>query len=177
MEGTIISKLLKSDMRVYAGKDLLVIGPNGEQLGVMKLEPACQAAKDAGLDLVMVAENSEPPVCRIMNFGKLLYEQKKKLKDQKKNQQAQKVKEIKFRLNIAEHDYAHKIEQGIEFLSDGCKLKVTITFKGREMARTEIGFDLASRITEDLSENGSIESPAKLFGKNLNMSFNPKGSH
>ena len=164
-------------MRVYAGKDLLVIGPNGEQLGVMKLEPACQAAKDAGLDLVMVAENSEPPVCRIMNFGKLLYEQKKKLKDQKKNQQAQKVKEIKFRLNIAEHDYAHKIEQGIEFLSDGCKLKVTITFKGREMARTEIGFDLASRITEDLSENGSIESPAKLFGKNLNMSFNPKGSH
>ena len=164
-------------MRVYAGKDLLVIGPNGEQLGVMKLEPACQAARDAGLDLVMVAENSEPPVCRIMNFGKLLYEQKKKLKDQKKNQQAQKVKEIKFRLNIAEHDYAHKIEQGIEFLNDGCKLKVTITFKGREMARTEIGFDLANRITEDLSEDGSLESQAKLLGKNINMSFNPKGSH
>ena len=119
MEGTAISKLLKSDMRVYADKDLLVIGANGEQLGVMKLGPACQAAKDAGLDLVMVAETSEPPVCRIMNFGKLLYEQKKKLKDQKKNQQAQKVKEIKFRLNIAEHDYAHKIEQGIEFLDDG----------------------------------------------------------
>ena len=104
-------------------------------------------------------------------------EQKKKLKDQKKNQQAQKVKEIKFRLNIAEHDYAHKIEQGIEFLDDGCKLKVTITFKGREMARTEIGFDLANRITEDLSENGTIESPAKLLGKNINMTFNPKGSH
>ena len=164
-------------MRVYAGKDLLVIGPNGEQLGVMKLEPACQAAKDAGLDLVMVAENSEPPVCRIMNFGKLLYEQKKKLKDQKKNQQAQKVKEIKFRLNIAEHDYAHKIEQGIEFLNDGCKLKVTITFKGREMARTEIGFDMAYLITEDLAENGTLESQAKLLGKNINMSFNPKGSH
>ena len=164
-------------MRAYAGKDLLVIGPNGEQLGVMKLEPACQAAKNAGLDLVMVAENSEPPVCRIMNFGKLLYEQKKKLKDQKKNQQAQKVKEIKFRLNIAEHDYEHKIEQGIEFLDDGCKLKVTITFKGREMARTEIGFDLANRITEDLSENGTLESQAKLLGKNINMSFNPKGSH
>ena len=164
-------------MRVYADKDLLVIGPNGEQLGVMKLEPACQAAKDAGLDLVMVAENSEPPVCRIMNFGKLLYEQKKKLKDQKKNQQAQKVKEIKFRLNIAEHDYAHKIEQGVAFLADGCKLKVTLTFKGREMAHTEIGFDLANRITEDLSENGTIESPAKLLGKNLNMTFNPKGSH
>ena len=90
---------------------------------------------------------------------------------------AQKVKEIKFRLNIAEHDYAHKIEQGIEFLNDGCKLKVTITFKGREMARTEIGFDLANRITEDLAENGTLESQAKLLGKNINMSFNPKGSH
>ena len=177
MEGTIISKLLKSDMRVYADKDLLVIGPNGEQLGVMKLGPACQAAKDAGLDLVMVAENSEPPVCRIMNFGKLLYEQKKKLKDQKKNQQAQKVKEIKFRLNIAEHDYAHKIEQGVEFLEDGCKLKVTLTFKGREMAHTEIGFDLVNRIAEDLKDSGTIESPAKLLGKNINMSFNPKGAH
>ena len=82
----------------------------------MRLIPACQAAKDAGLDLVLVAETSEPPVCRIMNFGKLCYEQKKKLKDQKKNQQAQKVKEIKFRLNIADHDYSHKIDQGVEFL-------------------------------------------------------------
>lgn len=177
MEGTIISKLLKSDMRVYADKDLLVIGPNGEQLGVMKLGPACQAAKDADLDLVMVAENSEPPVCRIMNFGKLLYEQKKKLKDQKKNQQAQKVKEIKFRLNIAEHDYAHKIEQGVEFLNEGCKLKVTITFKGRELVHPEMGFELVERITEDLGEDGTVESPAKLLGKNINVTFNPKGTH
>lgn len=164
-------------MRAYADKDLLVIGPDGEQLGIMKLGPACQAAKDAGLDLVMVAETSEPPVCRIMNFGKLLYEQKKKLKDQKKNQQAQKVKEIKFRLNIAEHDYAHKIEQGAEFLNEGCKLKVTITFKGRELVHPEMGFELVERITEDLSEDGTVESPAKLLGKNINMSFNPKGAH
>ena len=163
-------------MRAYADKDLLVIGPEGEQLGVMKLGSACQAAKDAGLDLVMVAENSEPPVCRIMNFGKLLYEQKKKLKDQKKNQQAQKVKEVKFRLNIAEHDYAHKIDQATEFLEEGCKLKVTLTFKGREMAHTEIGFELIDRIIEDLKDSGTVESPAKLLGKNINMSFNPKGS-
>jgi translation initiation factor IF-3 len=164
-------------MRAYADKDLLVIGPDGEQLGVMKLGPACQAAKDAGLDLVMVAETSEPPVCRIMNFGKLLYEQKKKLKDQKKNQQAQKVKEIKFRLNIAEHDYAHKIEQGVEFLNEGCKLKVTITFKGRELVHPEMGFELVERITEDLGEDGTVESPAKLLGKNINVTFNPKGTH
>ena len=112
-----------------------------------------------------------------MNFGKLLYEQKKKLKDQKKNQLAQKVKEIKFRLNIADHDYAHKIEQGVEFLEDGCKLKVTLTFKGREMAHPEIGFDLVNRIAEDLKDSGTIESPAKLLGKNINMTFNPKGAH
>ena len=80
-------------------------------------------------------------------------------------------------MNIAEHDYAHKIEQGIEFLEDGCKLKVTLTFKGREMARTEVGFELAGRIAEDLKDSGTIESPAKLLGKNINMSFNPKGSH
>ena len=141
----------------------------------MRLIPACQAAKDAGLDLVLVAETSEPPVCRIMNFGKLCYKQKKKLKDQKKNQQAQKVKEIKFRLNIADHDYSHKIDQGVEFLNDGCKGKVTITFKGREMAHTEIGFDLVNRITEDLKDAGVVESAPKLLGKNINMSFNPKG--
>ena len=157
--------------------EVRLIGAEGEQLGVVPYAQAQTLASEAGLDLVMVSDRSVPPVVRIMNFGKLLYEQKKKLKDQKKNQQAQKVKEIKFRLNIAEHDYAHKIEQGIEFLDDGCKLKVTITFKGREMARTEIGFDLANRITEDLSEIGTVESPAKLLGKNINMSFNPKGSH
>ena len=175
MEGTAISKLLKSDMRVYADKDLLVIGPNGEQLGVMKLGPACQSAKDAGLDLVMVAENSETPLCRIMNFGKLLYEQKKKLKDQKKNQQAQKVKEIKFRLHIDTHDYEVKLNHAKEFLGEGNKLRVTITFKGRELSHPEMGFELVTRITEDLAEIAVVDAPAKLLGKNINMSFNPKG--
>ena len=100
-----IAKLLKSNDRAYSDKSLLVIGADGEQLGVMKLAAACQAAQAARLDLVLVSENSNPPVCRIMDFGKLLYEQKKKLKEQKKNQQAQKVKEIKFRLHIDTHDY------------------------------------------------------------------------
>lgn len=163
-------------MRVYAGMDLLVIGPRGEHLGTMKFDSACQAAKDAGLDLVMVAENSTPPVCRIMNFGKLLYQQKKKLKEQKKNQQAQKVKEVKFRLHIAEHDYAHKLGQGIGFLHGGCKLKVTLMFRGREMAHTERGLELINRITDDLKEDGMIESPAKLLGRNMSMTFNPRGS-
>lgn len=172
----IANKLLKPDNRQFSDKELRVIGPNGEQLGLMKLLPACQAAKNAGLDLVIVSETSVPPVCKIMDFGKLCYEQKKKLKDQKKNQQAQKVKEIKFRLHIDTHDYEVKIAHAIDFLMDGCKLKVTITFKGREMAHPEMGFELVQKITESLEEHGTVDAPAKLLGKNICMSFNPKAA-
>ncbi len=142
-------------------------------MGLLKLGPACLKAKEAGLDLVMVSETSNPPVCRIMNFGKLCYEQKKKLKDQKKNQQVQKVKEIKFRLNIDTHDYEFKINHGIEFLSEGSKLKVTIMFKGREMAHPEKGFELVDKITESLKEKGVLEAPGKLLGRNICVSYNP----
>lgn len=169
--------MLKSNDKAFADRDLLIIGPEGEQLGVQKLAAACEAAKRAGLDLVLVAETSEPPVCKIMDFGKLCYEQKKKLKDQKKNQTAQKVKEIKFRLHIDKHDYDFKIRHGIEFLQEGCKLKATVVFKGREMAHTEIGFELTNKIIEDLKDYAVIDGPPKLLGKNINMSFNPKGSH
>ncbi len=141
----------------------------------MKLARACQAARDAGLDLVLVAENANPPVCRIQDFGKLVYEQKKKLKDQKKNAQVQKVKEIKFRIHIDTHDYETKLNHAREFLSEGCKLKVTLMFKGREMAHQDMGYELITRITEDLADVGSVDSPATLFGRNIQMSFNPKG--
>ncbi len=177
MEGAIIAKLLKSNDKVYAERNLLVIGANGEQLGVLKLAAACQAARDAKLDLVLVAETSDPPVCKIMDFGKLCYEQKKKLKDQKKNQSAQKVKEIKFRLHIDTHDYSFKIKHGIEFLQSGCKLKITLTFKGREMAHTEMGYELINKIIEDLKEDGVVDSPPKLLGKSICLTLNPKGSH
>ena len=172
-EDPAIAKLLKYNDRAYADMALLVIGANGEQLGTLKLGPACQKAKDAGLDLVMVSEGSIPPVCRIMDFGKLLYEQKKKLKDQKKHNQAQKVKEIKFRLNIDTHDYDFKIAHGIEFLQEGSKLKVTIMFKGREMAHPEKGFELVDKITESLKDKGVIESPGKLLGRNICVTYNP----
>ena len=142
----------------------------------MKLGPACQAAKNEKLDLVLVAETSEPPVCRIMNFGKFQYEQKKKLKDQKKNQAVQKGKEIEFRLNIADHDYEVKLNHCKEFLDEGRKLKVTLKLKGREMAHPEMGFELIGKITEDLKEAGVLDVPAKLFGKSITVSFNPKGS-
>ncbi len=153
-----------------------MIGAEGEQLGIMRLAQACQAAKDARLDLVLVAENATPPVCRIQDFGKLVYEQKKKLKDQKRNAAAQKTKEIKFRLHIDNHDYETKLNHAREFLVDGNKLKVTLMFKGREMAHQEMGYELINRVIEDLKEDGVVDSPAKLFGKNIQMSFNPKGN-
>lgn len=157
--------------------DLLVIGAQGEQLGVMRLLQACQAAKEAGLDLVLVAENSTPPVCRIQDFGKLQYEQKKKLKVQKKNTAAQKTKEIKFRMRIDKHDYDVKLNHAKEFLREGSKLKVTLMFRGREMAHQEMGFELIERVTADLADSGVVDAPAKLFGRNIQMSFNPKGAH
>ena len=178
LEDIAIAKLLKANDRAFADRELLVIGSNGEQLGRMRLGPACTAAQEAKLDLVLVAETSEPPVCRIMDFGKLCYEQKKKLKDQKKkNLATQKVKEIKFRLHIDTHDYECKLKHGIEFLGEGSKLKVTIQFKGREMAHTEMGFELFGRITGDLKEYGTPDGTPKLLGKSICMSFSPKGSH
>ena len=153
-----------------------MIGATGEQLGVMKLAPACQKAREAGLDLVLVAENATPPVCRIQDFGKLVYEQKKKLKDQKKNSAAQKTKEIKFRLHIDTNDYAVKIKHAKEFLGEGNKLRVTLMLKGREMAHQDMGFELINRVIEDLKEDSIVDSPAKLFGKNIQISFNPKGN-
>ena len=153
-----------------------MIDASGEQLGVMKLAPACQKAREAGLDLVLVAENATPPVCRIQDFGKLVYEQKKKLKDQKKNSAAQKTKEIKFRLHIDTNDYAVKIKHAKEFLSEGNKLRVTLMLKGREMAHQDMGFELINRVIEDLKEDSMVDSPAKLFGKNIQISFNPKGN-
>jgi len=169
--------LLKANDRLYADKTLLVIGPNGEQLGQMRLGPACLAAQEAKLDLVLVAETSVPPVCRIMDYGKLCYEQKKKLKDQKKkNLATQKVKEIKFRLHIDTHDYECKLKHGIEFLQEGSKLKITLMFKGREMSRTEMGFDLVKKITEDLQEFGVPDGTPKLLGKSIGITFSPKGN-
>lgn len=167
---------MKSNDRAFADVDLLVIGATGEQLGVMKLAPACQKAREAGLDLVLVAENATPPVCRIQDFGKLVYEQKKKLKDQKKNSAAQKTKEIKFRLHIDTNDYAVKIKHAKEFLGEGNKLRVTLMLKGREMAHQDMGFELINRVIEDLKEDSIVDSPAKLFGKNIQISFNPKGN-
>ena len=128
---------------------------------------------ELGLDLVLVSENSEISVCRIMDYGKLRYEQKKKVKDQKKSSHKTKLKEVKFRVNIEKHDYDYKINHAVEFLSKGNKVKLTLMFRGREMAHKDIGFDLITRVVEDLTEYSKSESMPKLMGRNITAVVSP----
>jgi len=165
--------LIKPNDRSLAERELRVVGEDGEQIGILTYEAARIKATEAGLDLVLVSGNTNPPVCRIMDYGKLRYEQKKKLKDQKKHQHAQKLKEVKFHVNIDEHDYQYKINHGIEFLGKGNKLRVTLMFRGREMAHKEIGFELIDRVIEDLKEHGVPEMKPKLLGRNASLTFAP----
>ena len=139
----------------------------------MKVEEGLAMAKEAGLNLVMVSETSNPPVCRIMDYGKLQYDRKKKIRDQRKSHHAQKLKEVKFRLRIEEHDYNYKINHAIEFLGKGYKLKASLMFRGREMAHKDMGFELMERVVKDLEEYGKAESPLKLMGRNITVTFTP----
>jgi translation initiation factor IF-3 len=154
-----------------------VIGANGEQLGILKLNQHVRLRKTQRLTSSLLLKPASRLCARSWTSENSAMSRKKKMKDQKKHQHAQKVKEIKFRLNIDAHDYAFKIKHGHDFLAEGCKLKVTLTFKGREMAHTEMGYELINRITEDLKESGVLESPAKLLGKNICVAFNPKSAH
>ena len=174
MEGRDIAKLLKpSDRTFNDNDDVRVVGADGSQLGVLKFAEARRQAIEAGLDLVLVADKAEPPVCRIMDFGKLQYEQKKNLRAQKKNNVTQKVKEVKFRVNIDEHDYEYKIKHAVEFLEKGYKVKGTLMFRGREMAHKDIGFELMERIIADLKDFGVAEDKPKLLGRNIMMTLSP----
>jgi translation initiation factor IF-3 len=110
-----------------------------------------------------------------MDYGKLTYEQKKNMKDQKKHVITQKLKEVKFHINIDNHDYEYKLKHGVEFLEKGAKLKVTLVFRGREMAHKEIGFELIERILKDLSIHGTAEEKPKLLGRNISVTFSPLG--
>lgn len=143
----------------------------------MKYEEARQRATESEKDLVVVAENVSPPVCKLMDYGKLLYEMKKKQKDQKKHQHAQKVKEVKFRVSIDEHDYNYKVHHAIEFLEKGYKVKITLMFRGREMAHKDMGFELINKIIGELESHGMAESEPKLLGRNISLTFAPRGHH
>src|SRR5213596_2200095 len=147
------------------------MGSNGEQLGVMKLNDALRKAQNLGLDLVEVAATANPPVCKIIDFGKFRYDISKHTKDKKPA--SSKLKEIKFRVNIDEHDYLTKIRHGEEFLDRGNKVRVQLQFRGREMAHQEFGMQLVEKVREDLSGMSQVEMDPKITGRNITMTLAP----
>ena len=151
-----------------------VIGSDGEQAGVMGLAAAIDLASDEGLDLVEVSPMADPPVCRIMDFGKYLFEQNKKHQSAKRKQKQVHVKEIKFRPGTDEGDYQIKLRKLVEFLEQGDKTKVTLRFRGREMAHKELGAKLLSRVRDDLEEYGSVEQMPQMEGRQMVMVIAPK---
>jgi translation initiation factor IF-3 len=151
-----------------------VIGANGEQVGVMPIAEALEQAQTAGMDLVEVAPNSEPPVCRVMDYGKFVFEQNKKAQSARRKQKQIHVKEIKFRPGTEEADYQIKLRNLIKFLTSGDKTKVTLRFRGREMAHQEVGVELLRRVREDLEEYGTVEQFPQMEGRQIIMVIAPK---
>ena len=151
-----------------------VIGDDGEMLGILSREEALQLAQTAGLDLVEIQPNAEPPVCRLMDFGKFRFEQQKKTAAAKKKQKQVEIKELKFRPVTDEGDYQIKMRNMRRFLSEGDRVKVVIRFRGREMAHTELGMAMTQRIEEDLREDATVEQRPKLEGRQMVMMIAPK---
>ena len=145
--------------------DVQVIGSDGENLGILNLNDAINRAKNVGLDLIEIAPNAKPPVAKILNYGKLKYEEKKKQQASKKKQHVVKIKEMRVRPRIDDHDLETKVSRGRKFLEDGCKLKVTLMFRGREMSRTDLGIDVLNRIIEMLSDIAEVEKHGELEGR------------
>jgi translation initiation factor IF-3 len=163
--------LIRVNHRIRAREVRVINGSTGEQLGVLKLPDALRKAEELGLDLVEVAPNAIPPVCRIVDFGKYRYELAKQEKDKKSH--AGKVKEVKFRVNIDNHDYLTKIRHAEEFLDKGNKLKVQLQFRGRQMAHQELGMAVVLRVKEDLATMGNVDMEPKLVGRAINMVMSP----
>lgn len=151
-----------------------LISDSGEQLGVVSIEVAIDKAKEVGLDLIEVAPNSKPPVCRILDYGKLRYEDKKRQQLSKKKQHIIKIKEIRLRPQIDDHDLFTKLNQGRKFLLDGAKLKVTLMFRGREMSRVDLGKIVMERVLEELSDVAEVEKDIPLEGRRMSMILNAK---
>jgi len=156
--------------------EVRLVGPAGEQVGVVKIEVALRLAQDADLDLVEVAPNSKPPVAKIMDYGKFKYEAAQKAKEARRNQANTILKEVRFRLKIDDHDYETKRKRAEGFLKDGDKVKAMILFRGREQSRPEQGVRLLQRFAEDVRDFGSVESLPTIDGRNMVMVIGPTKS-
>ena len=150
-----------------------LVGPDGQQIGIVPLKQALRIAREIEMDLVEVAPQARPPVCRLLDYGKYRYEMAIKAKDAKRKQASSVLKEMKLRPKIDTHDYNTKKGHIERFLKGGHKVKVTIMFRGREMAHTELGAKLLDRLAEDLTELAHVETPAKLDGRNMTTVFAP----
>ena len=140
----------------------------------MSTDDALTMAQDIGLDLMEVSPNSDPPVCKILNYGKLKYEEKKKIQINKKKQHVIKIKEIRLRPRIEDHDLMTKLNMGKKFLSDGCKLKITLIFRGRELSRIDLGKDVMDRVIQELAEIADIEKDIPLEGRRMSVIMTSK---
>ncbi|MDO4664863.1 MAG: translation initiation factor IF-3 [Actinomycetaceae bacterium] len=170
-QGVIISELRVNDrIRV---PEVRLVGPSGEQVGVVRVDQALHLAQEAGLDLVEVAPNAKPPVAKLMDYGKYKYEAAQKAREARRNQANTQLKEIRFRLKIDEHDYATKRGHVERFLNGGDKVKVMIMFRGREQSRPEMGVRLLDRLAEDVAELGNVESRPRQDGRNMTMVLAP----
>ena len=155
-------------------KEVRVIGADGAQLGIMSARDALNLAAEKNLDLVKIAPQAQPPVCKIIDYGKYRFEQAKREKEAKKNQRVVETKEIRLSLNIDTHDFETKQNHATRFIGEGNKVKVSIRFRGREMGHPELGADIMKRFAEALADVANVEKPAKLEGRNMLMFLAPK---
>ena len=155
-------------------KELRVIDADGTQLGIMSLRQALEIAEQKNLDLVKIAPQANPPVCKIIDYGKYRFEQAKREKEARKNQRVVEIKEVRLSLNIDTHDFETKRNHALRFISEGNKVKVSIRFRGREMGHPELGQEIMHRFSDAMSEVANVEKPAKLEGRTMLMFLAPK---
>jgi translation initiation factor IF-3 len=152
--------------------EIRLISEKGEQLGIVSLEAALEQTRESGLDLIEIAPSGRPPVCKMVDYGKLKYEKKKKQQQSKKKQHVIKIKEIRLRPRIEEHDLMTKLNQGRKFLSNGAKLKVTLMFRGRELSRIDLGRNVMERVLEELKDIAEVEKDIPLEGRRMSVILN-----
>ena len=152
-----------------------VIDPDGEQLGILPIEKAMEAAEERGLDLVEVAPMARPPVCRIMDYGKFRYEEQRKAREARKKQQHVHIKEVKMRPGIEDHDYDFKLRHARRFLEEGNKVKLTMMFRGRQVAYPELGREVLLRVAQEVSDLSKVETAPQMEGRSMTMILAPKG--
>tara|TARA_Y100001970_G_C14256509_1_gene875906 strand:+ start:3444 stop:3983 length:540 start_codon:yes stop_codon:yes gene_type:complete len=163
---------LRINEHITAGQ-VRVISSNGKQLGILNIREALNVAEDEGFDLVEVSPEANPPVCKIIDYGKLKYKEQKSKKEAKKKQKTIEIKEIKMRPGIDKHDYDVKVKALSKFISSGNKVKISLRFRGREMEHKNLGFDLLKKLTNEVEKIAKVETPPKTDGRQIMMVFSP----